>query len=339
MKLASLKQGRDGRLMVVSRDLVRSADASAVAPTLQAALDDWNAAAPRLQEIADALEADRMAHLPFDPAKCASPLPRAFGWVVGAAYLNHIEVVRRGRGMELPASFRTDPLTCQGRSDAFSGPHDPIRVSDEAWGVDFGAGLAAIVTDVPQGAAPAETSDAIRLLMLAQDTSLRNLVPSEAAEGFGFLQSNAQTAFSPVAVTPDELGSAFDGAKVNLPLLIRVNGVLFGCPNAGADMTFDFPALIAHAARTRPIAAGVIVGSGPISNADADGGPGKPVAEGGVGYACIAELRAVETIRAGAPKTPFLRVGDRLRVEMHDAEGRSVFGAIEQDVVPLKPMR
>ncbi len=333
MKLASLKGGRDGRLVVVSRDLARVADASAVVPTLQAAIDDWDAAAPRLQEIADSLEAGRIAHMPFDPAKCASPLPRSFGWADGSAYVNHVALVRRARGAELPASFWTDPLMYRGGSDGFLGPCDPIPVGDTAWGVDLEAEVAVILTDVRQAAAPKEAASAIRLLMLVNDVSLRNLIPAELAKGFGFLQGKAPTAFSPVAVTPDELGQAWDGGKVSLPLLSSINGKPFGRPNAGADCTFDFPTLIAHAVKTRPLAAGAIVGSGTVSNRDADGGPGRPMEEGGVGYSCIAEIRSVETIRHGAPKTPFLSYGDRVKVEMKDAAGRSIFGAIDQEVV------
>jgi fumarylacetoacetate (FAA) hydrolase len=333
MKLASLKHGRDGRLVVVSRDLTRAADASAVAPTLQAALDDWAAAEPRLTEIADALEAGRIAHLPFDPKKCAAPLPRSPGWADGSAYVNHVALVRRARGAELPESFWTDPLMYRGGSDGFLGPCDPIPVGDPAWGIDLEAEVAVVVTDVKQGAKPADAAPAIRLLMLVNDVSLRNLIPAELAKGFGFLQSKGQTAFSPVAVTPDELGPAFDGQKVSLPLLSFVNGKPFGRPNAGSDMTFDFPTLIAHAAKTRPLGAGVIIGSGTVSNRDADGGPGRPVAEGGVGYSCIAEIRSVETIRQGKPQTPFLDFGDRVRIEMQDAQGRSIFGAIDQEVV------
>lgn len=337
MKLASLKSGRDGRLVVVSRDLSRAADASAIAPTLQGALDDWLAAESRLAELADALEAGRIAHLSFDPHHCASPLPRAFGWADGSAYVNHVALVRRARGAELPASFWTDPLIYRGGSDGFIGPCDPIAVADLAWGVDFEAEVAVIVGDVPMGAAPETARGAIRLLMLVNDVSLRNLIPAELAKGFGFFQGKAQTTFSPVAVTPDELGYAWDGAKVTLPLLSHVNGAPFGRPNAGHDMTFDFPALIAHAVKTRPVAAGTIVGSGTVSNRDADGGPGRPVAEGGVGYSCIAELRSVETIRQGASKTPFLRYGDRVRIEMLDEAGRSIFGAIDQEVVRYDP--
>ena len=333
MKLASLNYGRDGRLVVVSRDLSRAASANAVAPTLQAALDDWDAAAPRLQEIADALEAGRIAHTPFDQAKCASPLPRSFGWADGSAYVNHVALVRRARGAELPASFLTDPLMYRGGSDGFLGPRDPIPVADLAWGVDLEAEVAVIVGDVPQGANSQTAAPLIKLLMLVNDVSLRNLIAPELGKGFGFLQSKGQTAFSPVACTPDELGTAFDGGKVHLPLVSTVNGAPFGRPNAGVDMTFDFPTLISHAVKTRPLAAGAIIGSGTVSNRDADGGPGKPIAEGGVGYSCIAELRSVETIRGGAPKTPFLKFGDRVRIEMFDAQSRSIFGAIDQEVV------
>jgi fumarylacetoacetate (FAA) hydrolase len=333
MKLASLKHGRDGRLVVVSRDLTRAADASAVAPTLREALDDWAAAEPRLIEIADALEADRIAHLPFDPKKCAAPLPRSFGWADGSAYVNHVALVRKARGVEVPPTFWTDPLMYRGAADEFIGPCDPVRAADTAWGIDLEAEVAVVVTDVPMGATPAQTEPLIRLFMLVNDISFRNLIPGELAKGFGFLQGKGQTAFSPVAVTPDEFGSAFDGKKVHLPLLSQVNGKPFGRPNAGVDMTFDFPTLIAHAVKTRPLMGGTIIGSGTVSNRDADGGPGKPVPEGGVGYSCIAEIRTVETILHGAPKTPFLNFGDRVRIEMNDAQGRSIFGAIDHEVV------
>jgi fumarylacetoacetate (FAA) hydrolase len=333
MKLASLKHGRDGRLVVVSRDLTRAADASAVAPTLREALDDWAAAEPRLQEIADSLEAGRIAHTPFDPKACAAPLPRCFGWADGSAYVNHVALVRKARGVEVPPTFWTDPLMYRGASDAFIGPCDPILAADTAWGIDLEAEVAVIVTDVPQGATPAQTAPLIKLFMLVNDISLRNLIPAELAKGFGFLQSKGQTAFSPVAVSPDELGPAFDGKKVNLPLLSQINSKPFGRPNAGVDMTFDFPTLVAHAVKTRPLMGGTIVGSGTVSNRDADGGPGKPVPEGGVGYSCLAEIRTVETILHGAPKTPFLNFGDRVRIEMNDAQGRSIFGAIDHEVV------
>jgi fumarylacetoacetate (FAA) hydrolase len=336
MKLASLKHRRDGRLVVVSRDLSRCADASAVVPILQAALDDWEAAEPRLTEIADSLEAGRIAHLPFAQTKCASPLPRSHGWADGSAYVNHVALVRRARGAELPASFWTDPLMYRGGSDAFLGPRDPIA-GDVAWGIDLEAEVGVICGDMPRGASADAAGAAIRLIVILNDVSFRNLIPGELAKGFGFLQGKGQTAFSPVAVTPDELGSAWDGAKLSGPLLSWLNGVPFGRPDAGVDMTFDFPTLVAHAAKTRPLGAGVIVGSGTVSNRDADGGPGKPIGEGGVGYSCIAELRSVETIRYGAPKTPFLNYGDRIRIEMNDPQGHSIFGAIEQDMVRYEP--
>jgi fumarylacetoacetate (FAA) hydrolase len=333
MKLASLRHGRDGRLIVVSRDLSRAAAASAVAATLQAALDAWDDALPRLTELADSLEAGGLAHFPFDSARCAAPLPRAFGWNDGSAYVNHVALVRRARGAELPESFWTDPLIYRGGSDAFGGPREPIRAADEQWGIDFEAEVAVVVGEVPMGAAPPNAGSSIRLLMLVNDVSLRNLIPAELAKGFGFFQSKGQTAFSPVAVTPDELGHAWDGGKVSLPLLSYVNGAPFGRPNAATDMTFDFPTLIAHAVKTRPVGCGTIFGSGTVSNRGADGGPGRPIAEGGVGYSCIAELRSVETIRSGAPQTPFLKFGDRVRIDMLDEQGRSIFGAIDQEVV------
>lgn len=333
MKLASLKGGRDGRLVVVSRDLTRSADASAVAPNLREALDDWAAAEPRLQEIANSLEAGRIAHAPFDPKHCAAPLPRSFGWADGSAYVNHVALVRKSRGVEVPPTFWTDPLMYRGASDEFIGPCDPIKASDPAWGIDLEAEVAVVVTDVPQGATPAQTAPLIRLFMLLDDISFRNLIPGELAKGFGFLQGKGQTSFSPVAVTPDELGPAFDGKKVHLPLLSSINGKPFGRPNAGVDMTFDFPTLISHAVKTRPLMGGAIVGSGTVSNRDADGGPGKPVPDGGVGYSCLAEIRTVETILHGAPKTPYLNFGDRVRIEMNDAKGASIFGAIDHEVV------
>lgn len=336
MKFASLKGGRDGRLVVVSKDLTRCADAHAVAPTLQAALDNWDAALPGLTEIADALEAGHTAHLPFDPTHCAAPLPRAYQWLDGSAYVNHVALVRKARGAEMPASFWTDPLMYQGGSDTMLGPCDSITLADEAWGIDLEAEVVVILGDVPMGATREEAASAIKLIMLVNDVSLRNLIAPELAKGFGFVQSKAASAFTPVAVTPDELGAAFDGAKINLPLLSFINGQLFGKPNAGDDMTFDFPALIAHAAKTRSLSAGTILGSGTVSNRDADGGPGKPIAAGGLGYSCLAELRTVETIEQGKPVTPFLKFGDRVRIEMLDGQGRSVFGAIDQDVVAYK---
>lgn len=322
--------------MVVSRDLSHAADASHVAPTLQAAIDDWDALAPGLEDLAAALDAGRPPRVPFDPALCAAPLPRSYGWADGSAYVNHVALVRQARSAEMPASFWTDPLMYRGGSDAFLGAHDPIRLGDPAWGLDLEAEVAVIVADVAQGATPADTASAIRLLMLVNDVSFRRLIPAELAKNFGFLQGKGQTAFSPVAVTPDELGRAFAGGRVHLPLLNWVNGQPFGRPNAGLDMTFDFPTLVAHAVKTRPLGAGAIIGSGTVSNRDPDGGPGRPVAEGGVGYSCIAETRAVETILYGEARTPFLTISDRVRIEMLDADGRSIFGAIDQRVDGLR---
>jgi fumarylacetoacetate (FAA) hydrolase len=332
MKLASLKHGRDGRLVVVSRDLSRFASAQAIAPTLQAALDDWTSVEPRLTEIADSLEADRIAHGPFDPGAAASPLPRAFQWADGSAYVNHVALVRKARGVEVPASFWTDPLMYQGGSDVLLGPRDPVTLADEAWGIDIEAEVVVILGDVPMDPTRAEAENAIRLVMLVNDVTLRNVTPTELAKGFGFFHSKPSSAFTPVAVTPDELGKAWDGTKVNLPLLSFVNDQPLGRPVCALDMTFDFPTLIMHAAKTRALCAGTILGAGTVSNRDPDGGPGLPIAEGGLGYSCIAEQRTVETIRFGAPKTPYLKFGDRVRIEMCDADGHSIFGAIDQEV-------
>ncbi len=332
MKLATLKNGRrDGRLVVVSRDLTRCTDASYLVPTLQAALDDWRRIAPHLEALAEGLELGSVPSERFHEHDAMSPLPRAYQWADGSAYVNHVELVRKARGAEMPASFWTDPLMYQGGSDSFLGPRDPILVADEAFGIDMEGEVAVVVDDVPMGASREETAAAIRLLMIVNDVSLRNLIPAELAKGFGFFQSKPSSAFSPVAVTPGELGDAWDGGKVALPLLVDLNGKPFGRAEAGVDMTFDFPALVAHAAKTRPLAAGSIVGSGTVSNM-LDGGPGKPVAEGGVGYSCIAELRMIETIGHGAPRTPFMRFGDTVRIEMKDRRGHSIFGAIEQTV-------
>jgi fumarylacetoacetate (FAA) hydrolase len=332
MKLASLKHGRDGRLVVVSRDLSRFASAQAIAPTLQAALDDWTSTEPRLTEIADSLEADRIAHGPFDPGAAASPLPRALQWADGSAYVNHVALVRKARGVEVPASFWTDPLMYQGGSDVLLGPHDPVTIADEAWGIDIEAEVVVILGDVPMDPTRAEAESAIRLVMLVNDVTLRNVTPTELAKGFGFFHSKPSSAFTPVAVTPDELGKAWDGTKVNLPLLSFVNDQPLGRPVCAVDMTFDFPTLVMHAAKTRALCAGTILGAGTVSNRDPDGGPGLPIAEGGLGYSCIAEQRTVETIRFGAPKTPYLKFGDRVRVEMCDTDGHSIFGAIDQEV-------
>jgi fumarylacetoacetate (FAA) hydrolase len=332
VKLASLKGGRDGRLVVVSRDLTRAHEAAEVASTLQAALDDWHRLAPGLEEIAAGLEAAPDSGFPFHEQECASPLPRAYQWADGSAYVNHVQLVRRARGAEMPESFWTDPLLYQGGSDTFLGPRDPIVLGNESWGIDLEAEVAVITGDVPAGVSQEDAARAIRLLMLVNDVSLRNLIPGELAKGFGFFQSKPSSAFSPVAATPEELGSAWDAGRLHLPLLVAINGQAFGRANAGKDMTFDFPTLIAHAARTRALGAGSIIGSGTVSNRDTAGGPGKPIAEGGAGYSCIAELRMVETIAHGQPTTSFLRFGDTVRIEMVDDSGGSIFGAIEQTV-------
>ncbi len=336
MKLATLRNGRrDGLLVVVSSDLTCCADALDVAPTLQDALDGWSHVAPALASIAREVDAGDRRTVAFSETRAAAPLPRAFQWADGSAYVNHVELVRKARGAEMPESFRSDPLMYQGGSDAFLGPREPIWLPAQAvpdWGVDFEGEVAVIVDDCPMGVGPEAARDRIRLVMLANDVSLRGLIPGELAKGFGFLQSKPSSAFSPVAVTPDELGPVWDGGKLHLPLRVDLNGAPFGRAEAGEDMTFDFGRLIAHAARTRRLAAGTIIGSGTVSNRGPDGGPGRPVAEGGRGYSCIAEQRMVETIRSGAPVTPFLGWGDRVRIEMRDAEGRSIFGAIEQTV-------
>ena len=332
MKLASLKHGRDGRLVVVSNDLTRATEATLVAPTLQAALDDWTRAAPRLADIAEQLEHGSIPSFRLHEHDCASPLPRAFQWADGSAYVNHVALVRQARGAEMPASFWTDPLMYQGGSDTFLGPRDPIVMADEAFGIDFEGEVAVITGDVPMGVTPEAARDLIRLVMLVNVVSLRNLIPGELGKGFGFFQSKPSSAFSPCAVTPDELGGAWREGKLHLPLQTFLNGDPFGRPDAGVDMTFDFGTLIAHAAKTRPLSAGTIIGSGTVSNRDTDGGPGRTVAAGGLGYACIAELRTVETIREGKATTPFMRFGDTVRIEMRDAKGHSIFGAIDQIV-------
>ena len=329
MKLASLRHGRDGRLVVVSKDLSRFIVAADTAPTLQAALDDWTSMRPALEAIAARLEAGEGE--PFDQSACASPLPRAYQWADGSAYVNHVELVRKARGAEMPASFWTDPLMYQGGSDAFLAPRDAIPVADEAWGIDFEAEIVVVTDDVPMGVSAAEARDYIRLIMLVNDVSLRNLIPAELAKGFGFFQSKPSSAFSPVAVTPDELGGAWRDAKVHLPLLSFLNDKPFGRPDAGVDMTFDFGQLVAHAARTRPLCAGALIGSGTVSN-KLDDGPGKPIEQGGVGYSCIAEIRTIETINDGKPSTSFMNFGDRVRIEMNDASGQSIFGTIDQRV-------
>ena len=333
MKLASLKVGgRDGRLVVVSRDLRWCQAVPLIAPTMQAALDDWAAAYPRLNQVYDALNRGEIDQArPFDPSLCHSPLPRAYQWADGSTYLNHVELVRKARGAAMPAEFYTDPLMYQGGSDRFIGPFDDILAKTEDWGIDFEAELAVITGDVPLGAKAGRCAREIRLLMLVNDVSLRNLIPAELAKGFGFFQAKPASAFSPLAVTPDELGAAWQQCKVHLPLQVHVNDALFGRPNAGVDMTFDFSQLIAHAAKTRELGAGSIVGSGTVSNKQASLW-GSSVANGGVGYCCLAELRMYETIEQGQPLTPFMHFGDRVRIEMLDDAGASIFGAIENKV-------
>jgi len=333
MKLASLNSGRDGRLLIVSRDLTRAVLASSIAPTMQAALDDWAGIAPALAARAEKLEAGLIAAIPFREEACAAPLPRAYQWIDGSAYVNHVSLVRKARGAEMPVSFWIDPLMYQGGSDVFLGPRDPIHLpGDESLSLDLEAEVAVVTDDVPMGTAREAAFAHVKLVMLANDVTFRGLVAPELAKGFGFFQSKPPTAFSPVAVTPDELGLAWDGGKLSLPLLSFVNGAPLGKPNAGVEMTFDFGALIAHAARTRPLSAGTIIGSGTVSNGGADGGPGKPISDGGAGYSCLAEQRVVETLLYGAPRTPFLKPGDTVRIEMRDAGGVSIFGAIEQTV-------
>jgi fumarylacetoacetate (FAA) hydrolase len=330
MKLATLRDGtRDGRLAVVSRDLARAVDATAIAHRLQDALDAWRELGPRLQELATALDTGRArAAFAFDPAQAMAPLPRAYHWVDGSAYVNHVELVRKARGVEMPPSFWTDPLVYQGGSDDLLGPQDDLPVPSEEFGIDIEAELAVITDDVPMGTSAADARKHIRLLVLVNDWSLRNLIPAELAKGFGFYQSKPATAFSPVAVTPDELGAAWDGGRVHRPLVSQVNGTLLGQPDAGTDMTFDFPTLIAHVTRTRRLGAGTIVGSGTVSNYDRSRGS-----------SCLAERRMLEQIDGGAPVTQFLRFGDRVRIEMFDADGASIFGAIDQRVAHAEPRR
>lgn len=323
MKLASLRHGRDGRLCVVSRDLARMLPVDQLCPTLQMALDSWAVMAPKLQAVYDALNKGEAAGaIPFDANKLASPLPRAYQWCDGSAYLNHVELVRKARNATMPPEFLHDPLMYQGGSDDFLPPTADIPVADEAYGIDFEGEVAAITGDVPMGVSSAEAAKQIRLLMLVNDVSLRNLIPAELAKGFGFFHGKPSTAFSPVAVTPDELGDAWKESKVCRPLVTHLNGKKFGEPDAGADMQFSLADLAAHAAKTRNLKAGCIVGSGTVSNRDAS-----------KGFSCLAEIRMIETISDGKPKTPFMKFGDHVRIEMFDAAGKSIFGAIDQKVV------
>jgi fumarylacetoacetate (FAA) hydrolase len=325
VKLASLRRGgRDGRLVVVSRDLTRCQWVPGIAPTLQAALDDWEAVAPRLKERAAALERNT-SHadvMPFDPVQCAAPLPRAYHWVDGSAYVNHVELVRKARGAEMPVSFWTDPLVYQGGSDDLLGARDDVPFGDTGWGIDLEAEVAVITDDVPMATSSADAAGHIKLILLVNDWSLRGLIPGELAKGFGFYQSKPATAFSPVAVTPDELGPAWRDSKVHLPLVSRINDQDFGHPDAGTDMTFSFAQLIAHVTKTRRLGAGAIVGSGTVSNYDRSRGA-----------SCLAEKRTLEQLEFGAPRTPFLTFGDRVTIEMFDAGGRSIFGSLDNRVV------
>ncbi|MET4896841.1 fumarylacetoacetate hydrolase family protein [Sphingomonadaceae bacterium jetA1] len=332
MKLASLKDGRDGKLVVVSSDLAWYADAGHIAPTLQAALDDWDRTAPALASLAIDLDHEAIPRARFHEHDAASPLPRAYQWADGSAYVNHVALVRQARGAELPESFWHDPLMYQGGSDGFLAPRDPIPLADESWGCDLEGEVVVVTGDVPMGASRAEALAAIRLVGLTNDVSLRGLISGELAKGFGFFQSKPASAFSPVFATPGSLGDWWQDGKLRRVLKVDLNGQPFGRADAGEDMTFDFGTLVAHAAKTRALGAGTIIGSGTVSNRDTDGGPGKPVAEGGVGYSCIAEVRMIETIRGGAPVTPFLKKGDTVRIWMEDDRHHAIFGAIEQTV-------
>ena len=339
MKLATLPSfesspnKRDGRLAVVSRDLAWYADAHHIVPTLQAALDNWERYEPELRALAEQLEHRSIPSERFHEVYAKAPLPRAYQWADGSAYVNHVELVRKARGADLPDSFWHDPLMYQGGSDDLRAARAPIELADEAWGCDMEAEICVVTDDVPMGVSPQAALSHIRLIGLVNDVSLRNLIPDELAKGFGFVQSKPASHFSPVFVTPDELGEAWQDGKVHLPLLVALNDAPFGCAEAGEECTFDFGVLIAHLAKTRKVMAGSIIGSGTVSNRDPDGSPGRPIAEGGRGYSCIAELRMVETIKGGAPVTPFLREGDKVRIEMKDRAGHSVFGAIEHDVM------
>jgi fumarylacetoacetate (FAA) hydrolase len=333
MKLASLKGGRDGRLVVVSNDLAWFTEAGHIAPTLQAALDEWTTCEPLLLGLAESLEHGAVPRERFHEHDAASPLPRAYQWADCSAYVNHVALVRKARAADMPESFWTDPLIYQGGSDGFLGPRDPIPLADDSWGCDLEGEIAVITGDVPLGADREVAAAAIRLVMLCNDVSLRNLIPGELSKGFGFFQSKPASAFSPVAVTPDAL-DGWRAGKLHGRLEVELNGKPLGEADAGVDMTFDFPTLIAHAARTRALAAGTIIGSGTVSNRGPDGGPGRAVAEGGVGYSCLAELRTVETLSGGEATTPFLKSGDVVRIEMRDARRHTVFGAIEQTVTP-----
>jgi fumarylacetoacetate (FAA) hydrolase len=335
MKLGSLKGGRDGRLVVVSRDLAWCADATHIAPTLQAALDRWSDVRPQLELLATDLAHEVIPMMRFHERQAMAPLPRAYQWADGSAYVNHVELVRKARGAEMPESFWTDPLMYQGASDEMLAPRAPIPLADESWGCDLEAEVVVVTDDVPRGVSREEALDHIVLVGLVNDVSLRNLIPAELAKGFGFLQSKPASALSPVFVTPDELGERWRDGKLHGPLKVDLNGQPFGRADAAVDMTFDFGTLVAHLAKTRNLGAGSIVGSGTVSNRDSDGGPGKRIAEGGVGYSCIAEVRTVETILAGQARTEFLKNGDTVRIWMDDETGHPIFGTIEQTVTSV----
>jgi fumarylacetoacetate (FAA) hydrolase len=324
MKLASLKQGgRDGTLVVVSRDLSRAVIVDNVAAHLQGVLESWHSLAPQLADLYQALNYGKIKGFELDAAQLAAPLPRTYQWLDGSAYLPHVERVRKARGSELPEQLLTDPLMYQGGGDSLLGPRDTIPLGDESWGLDFESEIGVLTDDVPMGVSPAEAGTHIKLLVLINDVSLRELIPAELAKGFGFLQGKPSSALSPVAVTPDELGEAWDGARLNLPLLTMLNGELFGQPEAGQDMHFSFPELISHAAKTRRLSAGTLIGSGTVSNRDSRRGA-----------SCLVEKRVIEIVSKGKPETEYMKVGDRVRIEMRDRQGDSVFGAIEQEVVP-----
>lgn len=334
MKLATLKDGsRDGQLVVVSTDLTKYTPAGSVAGTMRDALDNWQELLPRLLDLSERLNLGQIASESFEPELCMAPLPRASQWADGSAYVNHVELVRKARGAEMPSSFWEDPLMYMGAPDAMLGPRDDIVCASEGWGIDMEAEVAVVIDDVKQGTMPEQAQEKICLVMILNDVSFRNLIAPELQKGFGFFQSKGPTAFSPVAVTPDELGEYWQDGMVHRPMMVAYNEKPFGNADANVDMTFNFSKLISHAAKTRDVCAGSIVGSGTISNRDADGGPGKPIDQGGKGYSCIAEIRVIETINDGKPSTEFMKFGDRVRVDMQDDQGNSIFGAIDQKVV------
>jgi fumarylacetoacetate (FAA) hydrolase len=333
MKLASLKQGRDGKLVVVSNDLAWYADAGHIAPTMQNALDDWQRLSPKLEALATDLEHNVIPCERFHEHDAMSPLPRAFQWADGSAYVNHVALVRQARSAEMPETFWHDPLMYQGGSDGFLGPRDAIPLGDVAWGCDMEAEVVVVTGDVPMGVSAEAARDYILLVGLTNDVSLRGLIPDELAKGFGFFHSKPSSAFSPVFATPAALGDRWSEGKLSGPLCVDYNGSPLGRADAGVDMTFDFGQLIAHAAKTRNLGAGTIIGSGTVSNRGADGGPGKPISDGGLGYSCLAEVRTVETIQTGKAETPFMKAGDSVRIWMEDERHHPIFGVIEQEVV------